>query len=134
MQPVEEPDEGFGDEGFEEVLRSLAASARAANLARTAILEDALQALEEGSLSPSDREAAAQAAHQLVGSAGTFGRHRSSELAAGLERWFRDGAAPDGDPDLAHVRTRLAALRADLDDGAAPGSARPGLTEGPGGR
>ena len=117
VQPAEEPDEEFEDEGLEDVLRTLAASARAANLARTAILEDALQALENGALSPSGREAAAQAAHQVVGSAGTFGRHRSSELAAGLEQWFRNGAAPAGDPDLAQVRDRLAALRADLDDG-----------------
>ena len=117
MQPVEEPDEEFEDEGFQEVLKALAASARAANLARTAILDDALLALENGSLSLSAREAAAQAAHQVVGSAGTFGRHRSSELAAGLERWFREGAAAAGEAELGHVRDRLAALRADLDDG-----------------
>ena len=110
MQPIED-----SDDGFEEVLRSLAASARKANLARTTVLEDALRALDAGPLAPDAREAAAQAAHQVVGSAGTFGRHRSSELAAGLEQWFRAGAAHPGGDGLQQVRDQVAALRADLD-------------------
>jgi HPt (histidine-containing phosphotransfer) domain-containing protein len=109
VQPIDD-----SDDGFEEVLRSLAASARRANLARTTVLEDALRALDAGSLAPDAREAAAQAAHQVVGSAGTFGRHRSSELAAGLEQWFRVGAAHPGE-GLEQVRDQVAALRADLD-------------------
>lgn len=110
MQPIDD-----ADDGFEQVLRTLAASARRANLARTTILEDALRALDAGVLGPKEREAAAQAAHQVVGSAGTFGRHRSSELAAGLEQWFRTGAAQPGGVGLQQVRDQVAALRADLD-------------------
>lgn len=110
MRPTEDP-----DDGVQEVMRILAASARKANLARTAVLEDALRALDAGPLGPDARDAAVQAAHQVVGSAGTFGRHRSSELAAGLERWFRTGPVQPGGPGLDQVRQQVAALRADLD-------------------
>ena len=110
MRPTEDP-----DEGFREVMRGLAASARQANLARTAVLEDALRALGAGPLDPDARDAAVRAAHQVVGSAGTFGRHRSSELAAGLERWFRTGPVHPKDAGLEQAWQQVAALRADLD-------------------
>jgi HPt (histidine-containing phosphotransfer) domain-containing protein len=105
--PVQDP-----DEAIRAVMVRLAASARAANLARTAVIEQALAALAAGHLDPGEREAAVQAAHQVVGSAGTFGRRRSSELAADLEDWF---GPPLDAADLAGARAWVAELRADLE-------------------
>lgn len=116
MQPFED-----ADQGFEAVLRSLAVSAQQTNLARTAVIEEALRALDEGALGPDAREAAARAAHQVAGSAGTFGRSRSSELAADLERWFRTGPDLLGVKGLEQVWEQVAALRADLDGDLDPG-------------
>ena len=116
MQPFED-----ADRGFEEVLRSLAASAQQANLARTAVIEEALRALDAGTLGADAREAAVRAAHQVAGSAGTFGRSRSSELAARLELWFRTGPDRPGVDSLQQVREQVSALRADLDGDLDPG-------------
>jgi HPt (histidine-containing phosphotransfer) domain-containing protein len=103
------------DDALRAVMRALAVSAREANLARTAVLEEALAALETGPLTPEHRAAAASAAHQVVGSAGTFGRGRSSELAAGLEQWFTDRSSEVADAaSRARVRAQVAELRADL--------------------
>jgi HPt (histidine-containing phosphotransfer) domain-containing protein len=113
VRPVEDPDDALGA-----VMAVLAASAREANLARTAVIEDALAALAAGQLDTARREAAESAAHQVVGSAGTFGRHRASELAAGLEQWFREDAPAPADADrLARARAQVVALRADLAGG-----------------
>jgi HPt (histidine-containing phosphotransfer) domain-containing protein len=103
------------ERALQALMRALAASAREANLARAAVLEAALEALDAGPLAPEHRDAAVAAAHQVVGSAGTFGRHRSSVLAADLEQWFRDG--PPAGADAAcreRVRAQLAELRTDL--------------------
>ena len=109
-QPEHDP-----DDALQAVMRTLAASARDANLARTAVLEQALASLDAGLLDPACREAAVAAAHQVAGSAGTFGRHRSSELAAALEQWFRAGHPADEDASrVEQVRAQVAELRADL--------------------
>ena len=103
------------DDALRAVVRSLAASARESNLARTGVLEEALAALGAGALSVELRECAVSAAHQVVGSAGTFGKHRSSALAADLERWFREVPLPGPDPArLGWARGQLGDLRADL--------------------
>ena len=109
VRPVEDPDDALGA-----LLRGLAASARAANLARTAVIEDALAASAAGTLDEGRREAAESAAHQVVGSAGTFGRHRASELAAALEQWFRAGPPPDDVGGLERALVQVAELRAAL--------------------
>ena len=107
MLPMQDP-----DEAIRAVMAGLAVSARAANLARTAVIEQALTALATGDLDATEREAAVQAAHQVVGSAGTFGRRRSSELAGHLEDWF---GLPVAGVDLAGARAWVAELRADLE-------------------
>jgi HPt (histidine-containing phosphotransfer) domain-containing protein len=99
------------DDALEAVMRTLAVSARQANLARVAVLEDALARVEAATLTSGQRDAAVAAAHQVAGSAGTFGRRRSSTLAAELEQWFR--VAPP-DAGVERARTLLTELRADL--------------------
>lgn len=115
VRPFDDLDDADDPHGaVRAVLATLAVSARDANLARTAVLEEAVSALDAGRLAAVEREAAVRAAHQVVGSAGTFGRHRSSQLAAELERWFRDTGDATGRPTLERVRAQLAELRADL--------------------
>lgn len=110
MRSVEDPDEGLSG-----VLGDLAASARRSNLARSQVLADALRAVADGQLDDTQRQQAVAAAHQLTGSAGTFGHHRASELAAALEAYFADPAGLG--PGLADAGERLAALQQDLEAG-----------------
>lgn len=87
-----------GDAGarIRAAVRSIGVHARAANLDRSARLTAAFDAGASGALSEPEREEAADVAHQLVGSAGTFGFPTVSELAAELETFFADGGF--GDP------------------------------------
>jgi HPt (histidine-containing phosphotransfer) domain-containing protein len=84
------------------VLRELSVSAARSNLARSAVIAEAVRAAENGRLLEQQRVAALTAAHQVVGSAGTFGLPRASRTAAGLEDFFaavgpvRDGEVPSG--------------------------------------
>ena len=92
------------------VLRGLSVSAARANLARSLVIAEALDAAEGGRLNEQQRLAAAAAAHQVVGSAGTFGMPRASRTAARLEDFLvavaspENGAAPAG---LDQARLRL---------------------------
>ena len=58
-------------------------------------IEDALAQLLVAPLSPEEVEQAQRAAHQLAGSAGTFGMSQGTVLARGLETFFRNGAVSD---------------------------------------
>jgi HPt (histidine-containing phosphotransfer) domain-containing protein len=84
------------------VLRGLSVSAARANLARSAVIAEAVRAAEAGQLVEQQRAAALAAAHQVVGSAGTFGLPRASRTAARLEDFFaavvpvRTGVVPAG--------------------------------------
>lgn len=64
--------------------------ARATNLTRVAVIVEALQAMHDGPLPEDVRLTARAAAHSLVGSAGTFGFDRASELARDLESLLDD--------------------------------------------
>lgn len=113
MGPV--PTDDGSDDALQAVVRALGAAARESNLARVGVLEEALAALAAGALSVELRDRAVTSAHQVVGSAGTFGKRRSSALAADLERWLREVPLPG--PALARLgwaRGRLGDLRADL--------------------
>ncbi len=124
MVPVQSEDP---DDAVRSVLRGLAASARQANLTRTGVIEDALRARAEHRVTPEQRSAAVSAAHQVAGSAGTFGHGRASALAVSLEQWFkRDGDGVDGegserdgvddDDGLTRARRELDELWADLQE------------------
>ncbi|HEY5848584.1 MAG TPA: Hpt domain-containing protein [Microlunatus sp.] len=96
-------------------LSSIGAHARRANLVRAEQLSDALGCLEADALSLSQREAAVRSAHQLAGSAGTFGQEPASTLASWFERFF-SGHTPQDRENVAHARRQLAELRRSLDD------------------
>ena len=96
-------------------LTSIGVHARTANLDRADRLDDALSSLESGSLTGTQREVAVRSAHQLAGSAGTFGLGTASRLASWFERFF-SSADPTGKSELGRARIQLAELRTRLDD------------------
>ena len=108
MRSADDPDDALSS-----VLAGLAVSARQANLARSDVLAGALDALAEGRLEEAERAVAEQAAHQVVGSAGTFGAKRASELAASLEHYLGSDEATRA-AGLTQARAELEELRREL--------------------
>jgi HPt (histidine-containing phosphotransfer) domain-containing protein len=53
---------------------------------RLSVLEHAAQSLRVEELKETDRQAAANAAHKLAGSLGTFGKHEGTEAARAIEQ------------------------------------------------
>ena len=77
-------------------LAAIAGKALATNRARAREIETAVLALADGRpIDEPTRLRAARAAHQIAGSAGTFGGARASLLARELERYLVDGASPE---------------------------------------
>ncbi len=98
------------DEAMTRALAGIQSRARVRNLTRARLVGRALDAAAGVGDRRWDREAAVTAAHQLAGSAGTFGHWVASERAHELEHYLRD---PDpGRVDWA--RERLAELVDDL--------------------
>lgn len=95
------------------VVRTLGRRARRTNQSRAAQLCTALSRAETGGLDPAARVQAAELAHQLVGSAGTFGFVAASELAGELESFFVVGVFDE--PRLEAARRQLDALGDQLD-------------------
>jgi len=123
------------DEAIQSVMQTLTASALRANLSRCAVLDTALTALEQGRGEVTLLADAERAAHQLVGSAGTFGFSEVSELAGELGRYLHQNGAP-ADPtppdpagagaagaaaDLVQAREWLSQMQAELQSGSAGG-------------
>lgn len=86
---------GDADQQVNDAVRSIGHHAHTANLARANHLAEAMTAAEAGSLAEDQRTAAVDHAHQLIGSAGTFGFPVASELAASLEGFFIAGDFDD---------------------------------------
>ena len=80
-----------GQAELDGVVRTIGRRARRTNQFRAAQLCTALKRAENGELDPAARQQAALLAHQLVGSAGTFGFEAASELAGELEAFFDAG-------------------------------------------
>ncbi len=104
-----------GDDRLRAALTSIGAHARTSNLGRADTLADALRRMESGTLTGEHQEAAVRSAHQLAGSAGTFGLQPASKLASWFERFFTTFDSV-GQDDLAAARARLTELRTRLDD------------------
>lgn len=116
-------------------MQTLAATALHSNLTRCEVLDAALRALEQGDVEVGLLTGAERAAHQVVGSAGTFGFPQVSQLAGELEHYLAriiagrtasaagDGAAAgedDGAADeLVQARSWLTRMRAELESGSA---------------
>jgi HPt (histidine-containing phosphotransfer) domain-containing protein len=72
------------------VMATIATQARRTNLIRVLELAATLDRLVQQPLDPADWAAAERTAHQLAGSAGTFGFHDVSALARSLERFLTE--------------------------------------------
>jgi HPt (histidine-containing phosphotransfer) domain-containing protein len=101
------------------VLSTITAEARRTNLTRTADLGATLDEASDRGLDPEGWADAERTAHQLAGSAGTFGFEGVSEIARSLEHFFAAAAAAGGsDPArLAEAREQLDRASAQLTDG-----------------
>ena len=95
-----------------QAVQGIGDAALRSNQHRAEVLAVALEAAGRGDLSDDDWAAAAAVAHQLVGSAGTFGYTRASKLARELERLLI--AAEAGASELAEARAALAVISKDL--------------------
>jgi HPt (histidine-containing phosphotransfer) domain-containing protein len=99
-------------------VQSISDHARSVNLVRAAHLDRVLADIAAGRDDEGERQLATESAHQLVGSAGTFGFPGASSLAGKLERYFVE--ADFTDPDrLAAAREQVARLRTELAAGPA---------------
>ena len=103
-----------GDQGIAEALEELWERHRPEEFARLEVLEDAAAALAAGELDPELREAARGAAHKLRGSAGTFGRHRATEIAGELEDLLA-GEVPLRQTSSPAIASLVLSLRAELE-------------------
>ena len=100
------------------LLASLGRSARVVNLARVVRLTALLDSSDAGTLDEAGRREAENLAHQVVGSAGTFGFPRASVDAVSVEDHFASLPEEPGNPGS--VRAILERLRAEFAD--QPGS------------
>jgi hypothetical protein len=94
-------------------VESIGDHARSVNLARAEHLDRVLGNIAAGREDEEERLRATEAAHQLVGSAGTFGFPGASSLAGELERYFVEADFTD-QARLAAAREQVARLRAEL--------------------
>jgi HPt (histidine-containing phosphotransfer) domain-containing protein len=101
------------EDGVGRAYRRLSRRARRSNLARAQQLQVTLQAAGGGGLVQEERRKAAALAHQIMGSAGTFGYPEASELAARLEAMLLTGEQHD-DVQNAAALGLLAALHGEL--------------------
>lgn len=96
-------------------MQVLRTRARTTNLARVAQLDQALDAAAAQRLDETGRSHAVAVAHQLIGSAGTFGYARASEEALGLKEFFASRAHSPA--QVQRAREVLAVVRRDLETG-----------------
>jgi DNA-binding response OmpR family regulator/HPt (histidine-containing phosphotransfer) domain-containing protein len=126
-----------GDPDLDDVLRAVWTRRRPDVLRRLDVVEEALADALEGGLGEDARDAAERAAHQIAGSAGTFGFDAASAAARGIEHALRDGL---GDPAallhatalVAELRAALEASGADAPSGGAPSGGAPSGADDPG--
>lgn len=118
MNP-QEPGQGQPPEDrLRAAVESISDHAHSVNLARAARLDQVLADMVAGEVDEGEREEATEVAHQLVGSAGTFGFPGASQLAAELEHFFVEADFTD-QTRLAAAREMVRRLRAELAAGPA---------------
>jgi HPt (histidine-containing phosphotransfer) domain-containing protein len=94
-------------------VESIGDHARSVNRERADRLEHALGNVAAGSRDEGPRQEATEIAHQLVGSAGTFGFPGASQLAGEIERYFVE-ADLDDPVLLATARDQVRRLQEEL--------------------
>lgn len=99
----------------ERLLATLGRRARTVNLARVVRLLALLDAAEVDGLDEAGREEAENLAHQVVGSAGTFGHPAASEAAVVVEDWFAADRPRCPGSTVGTVRSTLDRLRTDFE-------------------
>jgi HPt (histidine-containing phosphotransfer) domain-containing protein len=97
---------------LDDAVRRIGEHALTANVARAYDVQEALTLASAGRLDDDRRQAAVRAAHQLVGSAGTFGFPRASDLAGQLEEFLAHGLFAE--PHLQSAADQATALLAEL--------------------
>ncbi len=108
-----------GDENAQTRVAGIIDRARERNLRRAAELASWVAAGEQGTLTADDRLVAAEVAHQLAGSAGTFGYLTATDIAREVERLFADG---EGSDHWTHTAERVRDLVARLREAPEPDS------------
>jgi len=106
----------FAEDRLRAAVESIGDHARSVNLDRADRLNQALAAVADGSEEEMTRRQAAEIAHQLVGSAGTFGFSGASQLAGEIGRYFVEGDLADPN-QLATARDQVRRLREELATG-----------------
>jgi HPt (histidine-containing phosphotransfer) domain-containing protein len=109
------PDD-IAEDRLRAAVESIGDHARSVNLDRADRLDQALAEVSAGLREEVNRREAAEVAHQLVGSAGTFGFSGASQLAGEIERFFVEGDPDDAD-QLAMARDHVRRLREELATG-----------------
>ena len=112
-----------GTEDPLERVHEIFARARERNLGRANELAGWVTLGEERRLTPDDRAEAKEVAHQLAGSAGTFGYQAATELAREIEQLFAEGDGPTCWARARdHVRELVRHLHHPPESGGCPGS------------
>ena len=96
------------------LLASFRQRARAANLLRVVRLSELLDRADAGALDEAGRREGENLAHQVVGSAGTFGHPGASQEAVAVERYFAESGGSTRSPvarEAASVRRVVDRLR-----------------------
>jgi HPt (histidine-containing phosphotransfer) domain-containing protein len=83
-------------------------------LARWEVIHSAIDALNRGNLTDALRNEAAQEAHKLAGSLGTFGLQVGSELATEIEHLFSTPGTVSG-PDLPKLKILVSKLQTEIE-------------------
>ena len=109
------PDD-FAEDRLRAAVESIGDHARSVNMDRADQLNQALAEVAAGSRGEATRREAAEIAHQLFGSAGTFGFSGASQLAGEIERYFVQGDLDDPD-QLAIARDQVRRLQEELATG-----------------
>ncbi len=107
-EPAEPP-----EDRLRAAVQSIVDHARSVNLDRAADLDQVLADIAADRGEEGDRQRATEVAHQLVGSAGTFGFPGASQLAGELERYFAEADFSD-QARLAAARELVLRLRTEL--------------------
>ena len=125
MTPADEPERPDGEDlpvdgpetaAEQRLLASFGRRARTVNLGRVLRLLELLDVSDEGRLDERGRGEAENLAHQVVGSAGTFGYPAASADAAVIEGYFALARRGGSGADAPVVRRTLDRLRALFED------------------